>query len=140
MLRVVNFLKLLSILLFLIILLTVYAYLPIMVALEPGGGGFEAHKETFFYFSVSVFVLVNVSFLGFQKLFEGNIKNPGLRAWVRSAGFVINIYLTLIIGFIGVMNNTGHLDPSGFAYLNYMGPFLVFSWAVGLFYIIYKKA
>ncbi|MEQ8582933.1 MAG: hypothetical protein RIC30_11655 [Marinoscillum sp.] len=140
MLRVVSFLKLLSIILFLIILVLVYAYLPIMVAMEPGTGGLQLHKETFFYYVVAGFVIVNLVMLAFQKLFEGKIENEDVKAWVRSGAFVINICLTLLVGFIGVLNNSGHLNPSGFAYLNYMGPVLIFSWILGLFYLIYKKA
>ncbi|MFH6982332.1 hypothetical protein [Marinoscillum luteum] len=140
MLRVVSFLKLLSIILFLIILVLVYAYLPIMVALEPDAGSLQLHKETFFYYVVAGFVIVNLVMLAFQKLFEGKIENEDVKAWVRGGAFVINICLTLLVGFIGVLNNSAHLNASGFAYLNYLGPALIFSWILGLFYMIYKKA
>lgn len=139
MLRVVNFLKILSIILFLVILLLVYAYLPVMVALDPGTFDWSLHKETFFYYTIACFVVVNVVMLGFQKLTEPRMTNEDAKAWARGGGFVINIYLTLLIGFIGVINNTAHLDPAGFVYLNYFGPILIFSWIVGLIYLLYKK-
>lgn len=140
MLKVVNFLKFLSIVLFLGILLLVYAYLPVMTNLTLDSTDLRLRKEYFFYFGIGVFVVVNLFFLGFQKLYESHISNLEVRAWVRGLGFVVNIYLTLIIGFIGVINNTTHLDPSGFAYLNYLGPFLIFSWVVGLIYLAKKKS
>lgn len=126
--------------LFLAILLLVYAYLPVMADLTLDNGDFQVRKEDFFYFGIGVFVVVNLFFLGFQKLFEQFITRVEVKAWVRGLSFVINIYLTLIVGFIGVINNTNHLNPSGFAYLNYLGPFLIFSWIVGLIYVVKQKS
>lgn len=140
MLRVVNFLKVLSILLFLVILLLVYAYLPVMTSLTLDNADLQIRKEDFFYFAIGVFVVTNVFFLGFQKMYERHITKLEVKAWVRGLSFIVNIYMTLIIGFIGVINNTAHLDPSGFAYLNYLGPFLIFSWVVGLIYLVKKKS
>ncbi|MBR08254.1 MAG: hypothetical protein CMP48_11350 [Rickettsiales bacterium] len=99
----------------------------------------QLRKEDFFYFGIGVFVVVNLFFLGFQKMYESHISKLEVKAWVRGLSFVVNIYLTLIVGFIGVINNTTHLDPGGFAYLNYMGPFLIFSWVIGLIYLAKKK-
>lgn len=139
MLKVVNFLKVLSIILFLGILLLVYAYLPVMANLTLEGTDLQLRKEDFFYFGIGVFTVVNLFFLGFQKMYEPLLSRLLVKAWVRGLSFVVNIYLTLIIGFIGVINNTAHLNPSGFSYLNYLGPFLIFSWVVGLIYVIRKK-
>ncbi len=139
MLKVVNFLKVLSILLFLGILLLVYAYLPVMVRLSIESTELQLQKEDFFYFGIGVFVVVNLFFLGFQKLYETHLKRLEVRAWVRGLSFVMNIYLTLLVGFIGVINNTTHLDPAGFSYLNYLGPFLIFVWVIGLIFLLKKK-
>lgn len=139
MLKVVNFLKLLSIVLFLAILLLVYAYLPIMVKLDPEQGVLQLHKETFFYLAVSAFVTVNLVFLGFQRLFEKQMSREVLKAWVRGLAFVVNLYLTFITGFIGVINNPQHLKAEGFAYLNYLGPFLLICWLAGLFYLVFTR-
>lgn len=139
MLRVVSFLKFLSILLFLIILLLVYAYLPVMVDIQPDENAIQLQREDFFYFAVGIFVVFNIAILGFQKLVEPLIENMDLKAWLRGIGFVVNVYLTLIIGFIGVMNNSAHLDAAGFNYLNYLGPFLIFSWFIGLIYLFINR-
>ncbi len=138
MLRVVSFLKFLSILLFLIILVLVYAYLPVMADLTADSSQLQIRKEDFFYFSVTIFVVINIAMLGFQKLIEPKIASMDLKAWLRGLAFVINIYLTLLTGFIGVINNSGHLNAAGFSYLNYFGPFLIFSWVIGLIYLILK--
>lgn len=140
MLRALNLLKLFSIFLFLIILLLVYAYLPIIVNLRPGSTDIQLHKETFFYATIAFFVVVNVVLLAFQKLYENKIRKEDVKAWVRGLTFVINLYITFMIGFIGVINNTAHIKAEGFAYLNYLGPFLVFSWIVGLIYLVQKRS
>ncbi|MFY0605409.1 MAG: hypothetical protein JXR10_01770 [Cyclobacteriaceae bacterium] len=139
MLRVVSFLKFLSIVLFLIIIVLVYAYLPVMVDLEAKEGALQIRKENFFYFAIGIFVVVNIAMLGFQKLIEPKIASLDLKAWLRGLAFVVNIYLTLLAGFLGVLNNSGHLDVAGFSYLNYFGPILIFSWVIGLLYLIYKR-
>ncbi|MEP5791777.1 MAG: hypothetical protein ABJ313_12640 [Cyclobacteriaceae bacterium] len=111
-----------------------------MTSLTLDNADLQIRKEDFFYFAIGVFVVTNVFFLGFQKMYERHITKLEVKAWVRGLSFIVNIYMTLIIGFIGVINNTAHLDPSGFAYLNYLGPFLIFSWVVGLIYLVKKKS
>ncbi len=140
MLRVVNFLKFLSIALFLGILLLVYAYLPVMVKLSLEEQSLQLHKEHFFYYAIGVFVVINIFLLFIQQKTEPLIPTLYAQAWARAAAFVINIYVTLLIGFIGVINNTNHLDPSSFSYLNYMGPIIIFSWLVGLIYLLMKRS
>lgn len=140
MLRVVNFLKFLSILLFLGVLLLVYAYLPVMVNLSPGHGDLELRKEVFFYCSVGFFVAVNICLLFVQQRTEPAIPELSAKAWARGAAFAVNICVALLIGFIGALNNTNHLDLAGFAYLNYLGIFVVLGWAAGLVYFLCKKS
>lgn len=139
MLKVVNFVKLLSIILFLGILLLVYAYLPIMVQLDPEQTISPIQKESFFYAFVAAFVVVNLVFIGFQRLFEKQVDSIALKAWVRGLAFVVNLYFTFIVGFIGVINNQQHVSAEGFAYLNYLGPFLLVVWLIGLVYMVLAK-
>lgn len=139
MLKAVNLLKVLSVLLFLGVLLVVYAYSPIMVKLRPDTPDLQLHKENFFYFGIAFFAIINIALLAFQRMYEKSIQKTEVKAWVRGFTFVINLYLAFIIGFIGVINNTNHLKPEGWAYLNYLGPILIFVWIVGLIYLIIKK-
>lgn len=136
MLQAVNLLKLFSIALFLCILSLVYAYLPVMVRIWPEGTELMIHKEPFFYYAIGCFLIVNLALLAFQKLIEKRLSDQNLMAWLRGFTFVINLYFTFIAGFIGVINNTGQLNPSGFAYLNYLGPVLVFCWVAGFIYLV----
>lgn len=139
MLKAVNLLKLLSILIFLGALVLVYAYSPGMVRLRPDAPELQLHRESFFYFAIAIFVVINVALLAFQKLYEKSIAKEEVQAWVRGFTFVINLYLSFIVGFIGVINNLNHLKMESWNYLNYLGPALIFIWITGFIYLIFKK-
>ena len=53
--------------------------------------------------------------------------------------FILNIYLTLLAGFIGVWNNSSHISPSNYSYLNFLGPGLLIIWLGGLIFLVVKK-
>lgn len=138
MIKAVRVLNLFSTLLFAAILLLVYAYLPISVDLNLQGIG-EMHKQDFFYNAIIIFLVLNILLrvivkIGLRKL------ETNLNAWVSAIIFILNLYLTLIIGFIGVWNNSTSIEPSDYAYLNYMGPVLLIIWVVGLIFLVFKKS
>jgi len=137
MIKVVNVLNTFSAILFAIVLLTVYAYLPISIDLNIEGMS-NMHKQDFFYNSIGIFVGINVLMrlvinIGFKHL--ANV----LQAWFRLFIFIINVYFTLMIGFIGVWNNATSITPSTYSYLNYIGPFLLVVWIIGLIFLVIKK-
>ncbi|MEP1032392.1 hypothetical protein [Ekhidna sp.] len=137
MIKAIKVFNSISVLLFSVILLLVYAYLPIMVDLNVEGVK-DLHKQTFFYYAFGSFVIVNLIVrigvtLGSRKLPEN------LAAWIRAILFIINFYLASMIGFIGVINNTGHINPSSFGYLNFIGPIFLLVWGVGLIFFLFKK-
>ena len=79
-----------SVFLFSVILLLVYAYLPIMVDLNVEGLQ-DLHKQTFFYYAFGSFVLVNVLIrLGVTLGSRGLDEN--LSAWIRAILFIINFF------------------------------------------------
>lgn len=137
MIKAIKVFNSISVLLFSVILLLVYAYLPIMVDLNIEGVK-DVHKQTFFYYAFGSFVIVNLILrvgltLGSRSLSEN------LGAWIRSILFIVNFYLASIVGFIGVLNNTGHINPSSYGYLNYLGPIFLVVWVSGLIFFIFKK-
>ena len=137
MIKSIKVLNLFSTLLFAIVLLLIYAYLPISV--DVNIEGVEAiHKQTFFYAALSGFVVINVLLrmitrLGLTKL------NETLKGWVSLVVLVVNVYLTLLIGFIGVWNNATSISPNGYSYLNYIGPFLLIAWIAGLIFLVFRN-
>ncbi len=142
MIKTVNFLRFLSIVLFLIILGLVYAFLPITVQLTEETNQLTVHKSSFFYYTIAFFLVVNLFVTLMTAILKPLLMRKGgdeLTAWFNSLSFVINIYFTLLVGFVGVLNNQTHVSISSYAYLNYLGPLILASWIIGFFYLIVKK-
>ncbi len=138
MLKVVNLIKVFSAFIFLGILTLVYAYMPIMVKLDEDGA-VQVHKENFFYGSIGTFLVVNVLLLVIQNILNKQLINEFLKAWVGGFTFVLNLYFTFIVGFLGVLNNPTHIPASNYYYLNWLGPILIFAWVAGLIFLVLKK-
>jgi len=137
MIKAVRVLNLFSTILFAGILLLIYAFLPISVDLNLQGIG-DMHRQDFFYNAIILFLVFNVLLrliitVGLKQL------RPVLQAWSSLFITIFNVYLTLIIGFIGVWNNSTHIAPSSYAYLNYMGPLFIIFWIGGLIFLAFKK-
>ena len=138
MIKAVKVLNVFSTLLFAIVLLTIYAYLPISVDLNLEW--FSAvHKQSFFYQALGVFIILNILLrvifgLGFKKL------QQLIRGWLRLLICIVNIYLIVLVAFIGVWNNATSIAPAGYSYLNYIGPSLLIFWIGGLIFLAFKKA
>lgn len=138
MIKAVKVLNLFSMLLFAAILLLVYAYLPISVNLNVDGVS-SIHKQDFFYQALIGFLALNI--LLRMVIFYALRSIPALLlSWVSSFIFVINFYFTLLIGFIGVWNNSTHVSPSSYSYLNILGPVLLVIWVVGLIFLAFRKS
>jgi hypothetical protein len=142
MVKVVGIVRVMSVILFLIALGLVYAYLPVMVKVWPGDGGILLHKEYFFYYTVAIFFVLNLFTWGLIQLSRPLLSLKGseeFSAWFESIRVILNIYLTLLLAFIGVINNPLHVSAEGFAYLNFVGPVLLLIWFIGIFYLSFKK-
>jgi len=136
--KAVRVLNRLSTVLFIAILLLVYAYLPIQVDLNLEEIG-SVHKQRFFYYSLVAFVVINLLLRVILNMGFKNV-NDLVGAWLMGLIFVLNFYLTLIIGFIGVLNNATHISPSNYAYLNFLGPIFIVIWLGGLIFLALRKS
>jgi len=137
MIQAVKVLNVTSILLFTVVLLLIYGYLPISVDVNIEGID-NLHKHRFFYYSLSAFIGVNIIVrlilnFGFKSVSEN------VFAWMTSLIFILNLYLTFIVGFMGVWNNSNSISASSYAYLNYLGPFFILIWVGGLIFLVVKK-
>lgn len=138
MVKAVKVLNRISIFLFVIVLLTSYAYLPISVNVNIDGVG-DFHKQTFFYYSVTSFILTNlliriVLHFGIQNL------NDIIKSWITSLICILNLYLSFLLVFIGVWNNQGHINPSIFSTFTLFGPILLLIWLVGTIFLFIKNS
>lgn len=142
MVKTINFVRLLTIILFVAILAMVYAYLPIQVQLKPSGQMYLMHREYFFYGVAGFFLLVNIISWLLLKIVTPTMelkKGEEFAAWFNGLPIVINLSITFLVGFIGVMNNANHIRASSYAYLNFLVPFLILIWMVGFIYFLLKK-
>ncbi len=138
MIKAIKVLNVFSTLLFAAILLLVYAYLPISVDLNIDGLS-SIHKQTLFYQLLAGFVILNIILrLTINHGFKSLVELP--KAWVSLLIFIVNFYLALLVGFVGVWNNATHVSPSSFGYLNIIGPVLLTIWVVGLIFLVIKKS
>lgn len=138
MLKVVNLVKVFSAIIFLGTLSWVYAYMPIMVKMDEEGVT-QVHKENFFYGGIILFVVINAIILFIQNILNKRVSSELLKSWVGGFTFVFNLYLSFIIGFLGVLNNATHIPPSNYYYLNYLGPILILAWLIVLIFLVLKN-
>ena len=137
MVKAVKVLNLVSTFLFVAILIVVYAYLPISVDINIEGYS-NIHKQRLFYYFVSAFLIVNILIrlilnFGFKQVSEN------MMAWLFGLIFVLNCYLTFIVGFVGVWNNSTHISPVNYAYLNGVGPLFILIWTIGFIVLFVKE-
>ena len=140
MVKVVGIIRFLSIVLFLGILGLVYAYLPVKVLLHENWAQMRIDRETFFYSVTGIFIIVNVSLSLVFALLRTRLSllDEEKHAWIKALSPVMNIYIVVLVGFVGVVNNPTHVSASSYAYLNFIGPLLVLIWLGGFVYLIVK--
>jgi len=120
------------VIIFLIILLSAYAYLPENTSLYIDD--IVVSKAVFFYSTLIIFCLINFLFstLGwlYKKAKTNDLKKTNIREWLLSLPVPINFYLIFIVAYIGVINNSQSTDADSYFYLLYLGPVLVVVWVL----------
>ncbi len=138
--------------LFVIILLYVYAYLPESVVWNPSGQTTlqTLTRDSFFYLALILFVLTNVACFIFAKmldLFKGSAslvsKNRILQesfiTWFSGLAVVINLFFIASIVFIGLTNNLDEQQLSYFYFLTFLAPVLFSICLIWLVIILIRK-
>ncbi len=145
MVKAVGIVRFLSYALFLVAMGLVYAYLSPQVELGFGAKAWVISKDTFFYTTLSSFVGINI----ILRIVTQNVKNGVATTWQAEtiAWFlaivpILNIYVSLLVGFVGVINNPNHVSASSYSYLIFFGPILLVVWVIGfgMHFIKEKKA
>ena len=147
--RLIKFLFVLSVFVYLVMTLYVYAFLPDNVLIISAFGNLDISNDAFFYWSNGMFVLL----IGLSMLFTNMISgiqpnelsffNADLKkvvvTWSSALRLVLSIFFTLSITFIGMSQNDEHFEITNFAFLVYIGPILFFIWILSLFFLLIKK-
>jgi len=146
MIKVLKFFTTVSILLFLVVILIVYAFIP-----EPSGLLFnkdgviiyEASKDSFFYSSLFIFVLIQFLFMIFNKTILVRIEVSHFKkisVWLQGMILSINLFIILMIIFIGLANNAIDYSFTSIKFLAYLAPSIVVIWLATLpFYVFFPK-
>lgn len=135
-----------SIVIFLVTLLLVYAFLPdpFGILFDKNGVSVQAiSKGTFFYSSLFVFVIVQIIFILFKKGSETkfNIQRPYLFTWFQGFHLSVNLFIITNLIFIGFANNAVNYTYGSIQLLVYIGPLIVILWLVMLpVFMILKKS
>ncbi len=137
MLKVFKVLRIFSVIIFLIVLTLSYAYIPLTI-----DSGWEAidrvGRGQFFYGFLGLFVAMGAMFYFLIFYVENREKHDNVRAMIHVLPFIFNLSLTLIVGSIGLRNNTQGVDAALFNYLNYLAAALPILWFFALIFSLVK--
>ncbi|MBR9997967.1 MAG: hypothetical protein KFF73_03305 [Cyclobacteriaceae bacterium] len=134
-----------SIIVFLAVLLVVYAFLPDpagIVFTDKGNVIYEISRNTFFYMFAGGFLLFQLTFFLFNTLVSKNrfktAGRYGLAAWFRGMFLAVNIFFILLILFYGFANNAISYSYSSVLFMGIAGPVILVIWLL-LFPVFYYK-
>jgi hypothetical protein len=154
--RIIKFIWLLSVVVFLAMLLWVYAYLPNRVGVMADYEGIAdtfVSKGNFFYLALGLFLLVNGALFVMRRLLvPGDFSTPktpasvaraGLRAdladWMLGFAAALNFFFILAMSYLSVFNNPESGNVNFYGVLVGAGPVLVALMLLVLVYLFFKK-
>lgn len=145
----------LSIGLFLFLLLYVYAALPefaTYVVNEAGMPLKQVSKDSFFYGTVSLFLVYNLLLIIPAKLIEmkinvslkrlfpvGDPYRDKILSWIYSFIGILNIAIAVLVFYIHSLSNQNEISSSEFSFFFYLAPVLMLVWVLVLFYLLAGK-
>ena len=135
-----------SIIVFLVTLLIVYAFLPDPTGIffnENGLTIYEMSKDTFFYSVLFLFVISQIILILFKRgvMFKTKLKFSNIITWFQGFHLSINLFIILMLAFIGLANNAVDYTFSSIQFISYLAPLLVIVWLVMLpVFLLLKKS
>ncbi len=145
----------LSLFAFIFLLLYFYSAMPEAVSYginEVGILSDRIPKSNFFYYMISIFVIMNLIVLAPPKLLEtkshkglsrifpiGDDYRDYFLGWFYSFGGVLNLTLIMMTFYVHSINNQNEIAASEFNVFFYLIPSLLFLWIIGLFAILVGK-
>jgi hypothetical protein len=135
-----------SIIVFLVTLLIVYAFLPDPTGILFNENGLRIHetpKGTFFYSALFLFVISQIILILFKKgvMLKTKLKFPYIITWFQGFHLSINLFIILILAFIGLANNAVDYTLSSIQFISYIAPLIVIVWLFMLpIFLLLKKS
>jgi hypothetical protein len=143
MIKVLKFLTTVSILIFLVAVLVVYAFLPDPSGLlfnSDGGSIMEVSKNTFFYSILFIFVVIQILYIVFNQTTlirkEGS-HNKKISTWIQGMILSINLFIILMIVFIGLANNAVDYSFKSIRFIAFVAPSIVILWLLALPFFLF---
>lgn len=143
MIKVLKFFTTVSILIFLMAVLVVYAFLPDPSGLlfnSDGGSIVEASKNTFFYSILFIFVIIQILYIVFNQTTlirkEGS-HNKLISTWIQGMILSINLFIILMIVFIGLANNSVDYSFKSIRFIAFVAPSIVILWLLTLPFFLF---
>ena len=143
MIKVLKFFTIVSILIFLMAVLVVYAFLPDPSGLlfnSDGGSIVEASKNTFFYSILFIFVIIQILYIVFNQTTlirkEGS-HNKLISTWIQGMILSINLFIILMIVFIGLANNSVDYSFKSIRFIAFVAPSIVILWLLTLPFFLF---
>ena len=141
--KLINSLRLISIIVLFIAYMLAYASVPERVLIsvdEVGNAQLFMSKSTLFYAGLTFMIIVNlVLFILLRLIRKGQTElSAVLYGWLSVLAILINIFFAFTASFIAVLNSRENFDYSSFGYIVYVigGMFVI--WLVGLIYTLLK--
>lgn len=133
--KAVWFLSMLGVL---VILLYIYAGLPLEVVVnENGGDPTLMDKDSFFYLSAGLIAIVNALVFVVNKIYRND---ADFRTWFYGLVICLNFFFVVALNFIGLYNSGDTFDYSRIEYLILGSTGLFVLWAVSWpVYSLYRK-
>ena len=144
-----------SVLFFISVFLVIYSSLSDQVAYAIDEEGMvlkQIPKETFFYFGLVLFVLLNIlvvlpakmvenqSLPSLKKLFpKGEPFLDQMLGWAYSFGAILNVSLAILAFFVDRINHQNEINSGEFMFFFYLIPVFFVVWMIALFWILAQK-
>ncbi len=119
---------------------------------DPAGDALgTASKDTYFFGAIAIFLVTNVICYWFIKTLkriktseEGTgIRNKSLKKdlilWIKGFAGVLNLFFSLILVFLGLMNMSADYNIKTIGFYVYLGPLLILLWFFYLAVILGKR-
>ncbi len=150
--RLLKFFWLVSLVLYLVGLLLIYAFLPDRVGIQANEYGMPYEfvtREAFFYFSLITVIFANGLLYALNRLLlitrrsaqtdQSFALRTDLAAWLLGFAAALNIFFVFAMAFFGLFNSTENYDTNRFLLLVYGGPLLMALMFGLLAYILIKR-
>lgn len=144
--RFLKFFITVSIIVFLVTLIVVYAFLPDPAGILFNENGLTIHetpKNTFFYSALFLFVISQIILILFKRgvMFKMKLKFSNIITWFQGFHLSVNLFIILMLTFIGLANNAVDYTFSSIQFISYLAPLLVIAWLVTLpIFLLLKKS